>query len=76
MCQSPEMTEADQIASVVLEQFEKLLPKRKPQIRYNGVHEWVPLSGIVAKQDGVMRCLSLASEYISQILTVQHTNDY
>jgi hypothetical protein len=41
--------EADQIASLVLEQFDKLPAKRKPAVRDNGIQEWVPLSGIVAK---------------------------
>ncbi len=43
------MSEADGIASAVLDEFEKLAPKRKPAVRDNGLHEWVPLSGIVAK---------------------------
>lgn len=59
------MTEPDQIASVVLEQFDKLHPKRKPQVRDNGMHEWVPLSGIVAKEGRILRCLSLALVYVS-----------
>ncbi len=42
-------TEADAISSAVLEEFERLPLKRKPVVRDNGVHEWVPLSGIVAK---------------------------
>ncbi len=41
--------EADEVAAVVLEQFDKLPLKRKPTIRSNGLHEWVPLSGIVAR---------------------------
>ena len=45
------MSEADAIASVVLEEFDRLPSKRKPVIRGNGIHEWVPLSGIVAKGD-------------------------
>jgi len=50
----------DLIAETVLRQFEKLPKNRKPQIRDNGFHEWVPLSGIVAEQDGALRCLALA----------------
>ncbi|RDW80139.1 hypothetical protein BP6252_04777 [Coleophoma cylindrospora] len=42
----------DDIATVVLEQFEKLPAKRKPQVRGPGVREWVPLSGIVAQGVG------------------------
>jgi hypothetical protein len=41
--------EADTIALAVLEEFSKLPAKRKPAVRDNGLHEWVPLSGIVAK---------------------------
>jgi len=40
---------ADEIASLVLEQFDRLPPKRKPAVRDNGIHEWVPLSAIVAE---------------------------
>jgi hypothetical protein len=53
-------SKADLIAEVVLRQFDKLPNNRKPVIRDNGAHEWVPLSGIVAEQDGVLKCLSLA----------------
>ncbi|KAH8885714.1 hypothetical protein GQ53DRAFT_751065 [Thozetella sp. PMI_491] len=54
--------DADEIAAVVLAEFEKLPKKRKPVVRSNGLHEWVPLSGIVAKvPDGSFRCLSLAT---------------
>ena len=42
-------TESDAVASIVLEEFRKLPTKRKPCVRDNGLHEWVPLSGIVAK---------------------------
>ncbi|GKT66494.1 tRNA-specific adenosine deaminase [Colletotrichum tofieldiae] len=51
----------DQIADLVLQQFHKLPAKRRPQVRDNGLHEWVPLSGIVAEKDGVLTCLSLAT---------------
>ncbi|GKT45960.1 tRNA-specific adenosine deaminase TAD2 [Colletotrichum spaethianum] len=51
----------DQIADLVLQQFQKLPAKRRPQVRDNGLHEWVPLSGIVAEKDGVLTCLSLAT---------------
>lgn len=40
---------ADEVANVVLSEFKKLPAKRKPTVRGNGLHEWVPLSGIVAK---------------------------
>ncbi|KAK3394069.1 adenosine deaminase/editase [Podospora didyma] len=53
--------EADAIASVVLEEFNRLSSKRKPCVRDNGVHEWVPLSGIVAKGPGSMKCVALAT---------------
>jgi len=53
-------TEADLISEAVLGQFDKLPSKRKPQARDNGVHEWVPLSGIVVQQNGIFKCLSMA----------------
>jgi tRNA-specific adenosine deaminase 1 len=39
----------DDIAEVVLQQFNALPSKRKPLARGDGVREWVPLSGIVAQ---------------------------
>ncbi|KAK8000058.1 hypothetical protein PG990_012658 [Apiospora arundinis] len=53
----------DIIASLVLQEYEKLPVKRKPPVRDNGLHEWVPLSGIVAELRGGsdLRCLSLAT---------------
>ncbi|KAI3392779.1 hypothetical protein diail_5215 [Diaporthe ilicicola] len=55
-------TEADDIASVVLETFSRLPLKRKPTVRDNGTREWVPLAGIVAKHgDGSLKCLALAT---------------
>jgi tRNA-specific adenosine deaminase 1 len=51
---------ADSIAHAVLSKFEALPQKRKPLVRGNGNHEWVPLSGIVAEKDGEMICLALA----------------
>jgi hypothetical protein len=39
----------DEIADVVLKNFESWEKKRKPQVRTNGVREWVPLSSIVAQ---------------------------
>jgi tRNA-specific adenosine deaminase 1 len=39
----------DTIAALVLQHFDQLPTKRKPLVRDNGVHEWVPLSGIVAQ---------------------------
>jgi tRNA-specific adenosine deaminase 1 len=54
-------SKADLIAEVVLRQYEKLPSKRKPAVRDNGRHEWVPLSGIVADcGDGRLQCLALA----------------
>jgi hypothetical protein len=53
-------TDADLIAEAVLQQYDKLPARRKPRIRDNGVGEWVPLSGIVARQGGTFKCLSLA----------------
>lgn len=51
---------ANLVARTVISQFNKLPAKRKPAVRDNGIHEWVPLSGIVAEQDGVLTCLALA----------------
>ncbi|KAI1865147.1 hypothetical protein JX265_008194 [Neoarthrinium moseri] len=52
----------DTIASLVIQHFDGLPPKRKPLVRDNGVHEWVPLSGIVAQgKDDKLTCLSLAT---------------
>jgi hypothetical protein len=51
---------ADKIADAVLQVFEKLPSKRKPIVRDNGVREWIPLSGIVAEQNGAFKCLCLA----------------
>lgn len=42
-------SETDSIAAVVLAEFDRRPTKWKPAIRDNGCHEWVPLSGIVAK---------------------------
>ncbi|KAK4181433.1 putative tRNA-specific adenosine deaminase [Triangularia setosa] len=52
---------ADEVASVVLSEFNKLPTKRKPTIRDNGLHEWVPLSGIVAKGPTFLKCVALAT---------------
>ncbi|KAL6830055.1 adenosine deaminase/editase [Trichoderma camerunense] len=52
---------ANLIARAVISQFEKLPSKRKPCVRDNGLHEWVPMSGIVAEKDGILTCLALAT---------------
>ncbi|KAM3436599.1 hypothetical protein NHJ13734_005015 [Beauveria thailandica] len=52
---------ANVIAEAVLAQFSKLPAKRKPKIRDNGLHEWIPASGIVAEKDGIFTCVSLAT---------------
>ncbi|CAH0039293.1 unnamed protein product [Clonostachys solani] len=52
---------ANRIALAVLNEFNKLPAKRKPLVRDNGLHEWVPLSGIVAEKDGNFQCLALAT---------------
>lgn len=39
----------DEIADVVLREFDRWPNKRKPLLRSDGVKEWVPLSGIVAQ---------------------------
>ncbi|APA11896.1 hypothetical protein SS1G_05425 [Sclerotinia sclerotiorum 1980 UF-70] len=51
----------DEIANVVLKQFDELPAKRKPLNRGEGVREWVPLSGIVASGENGLTCLSLAT---------------
>lgn len=38
----------EDIANVVLKQFDEFPAKRKPLDRGEGIREWVPLSGIVA----------------------------
>ena len=55
-------TEGDAIAAAVLDQFDRLPPKRKPINRGNGVQEWVPLSGIVVKCKGWLQLLSRFSD--------------
>lgn len=51
----------ERIAHLVQSEFQKLPAKRKPAVRSNGLHEWVPLSGIVAQDaDGQLFCLSMA----------------
>ncbi|OAA72214.1 tRNA-specific adenosine deaminase [Cordyceps fumosorosea ARSEF 2679] len=52
---------ADVVAEAVLAQFDKLPAKRKPKVRENGLHEWVPISGIVVEKDGNFTCVSLAT---------------
>ncbi|PSR85740.1 adenosine deaminase/editase [Coniella lustricola] len=55
-------SEADIVASKVLDGFNRLPAKKKPQTRDNGTREWVPLAGIVAKHgDGSYKCLALAT---------------
>ena len=51
----------DTIAELVLQQYERLSTKRKPIIRDNGHHEWVPLSGIIAQnKNNKLTCLAFA----------------
>ncbi|KAI5922315.1 adenosine deaminase/editase [Camillea tinctor] len=53
---------ADLVASLVQQQYDQLPAKRKPVVRDNGLHEWVPLSGIVAQgKDNKLKCISLAT---------------
>lgn len=40
----------DDVADLVLSNFDALEKKRKPLVREGGVKEWVPLSGIVAQR--------------------------
>lgn len=59
---TPTTPRANLIARAVISQFNKLPAKRKPTVRDNGLHEWVPLSGIVAEKDGGdLTCLALAT---------------
>ncbi|CRK22865.1 hypothetical protein BN1723_012803 [Verticillium longisporum] len=55
------VVDPDLIADAVFEKFRQLPARRKPQVRDNGVHEWVPLSGIVAAQNGTLTCLAVAT---------------
>ncbi|KAH6697077.1 adenosine-deaminase [Plectosphaerella plurivora] len=50
----------DLVAGEVLTRFRALQSRRKPKVRDNGAHEWVPLSGIVAEHDGQLECLAVA----------------
>ncbi|PMD33229.1 hypothetical protein L207DRAFT_518058 [Hyaloscypha variabilis F] len=52
----------DDIAEAVLRHFDKWPAKRKPLVRSDGAKEWVPLSGIVARdQQGRLTCLAAAT---------------
>ncbi|KAE9380065.1 hypothetical protein N431DRAFT_432377 [Stipitochalara longipes BDJ] len=52
----------DAIAEAVLKEFDKWPTKRKPLGRSDGAKEWVPLSGIVARdQQGRLTCLAAAT---------------
>jgi tRNA-specific adenosine deaminase 1 len=53
----------DAIASTVIQNFDRLPPKRKPVVRDNGAHEWVPLSGVVAESRfGIISLVLLAPQ--------------
>ncbi|KAI1106008.1 adenosine deaminase/editase [Jackrogersella minutella] len=55
-------TTPDEIAALVQKHYDALPAKRKPVIRGNGLHEWVPLAGIVAQgKNNKLSCLSLAT---------------
>jgi tRNA-specific adenosine deaminase 1 len=56
----PMTPRADLVAQAVLTKFDQLPAKRKPSIRQNGLHEWIPLSAIVAEREGGFHCLALA----------------
>ena len=51
----------DAIANAVFKAFEALPKKSKPALQTNGVHTWVPLSGIVVSYDDspTLECISL-----------------
>ncbi|KAH7409367.1 tRNA-specific adenosine deaminase [Cadophora sp. MPI-SDFR-AT-0126] len=51
----------DEIADVVVREFDKWPNKRKPLVRSGGVKEWVPLSGIVAQGRNGLTCLAVAT---------------
>ncbi|KAG4442068.1 hypothetical protein IFR05_002462 [Cadophora sp. M221] len=51
----------DEIADVVLREFDKWPNKRKPLLRSGGIKEWVPLSGIVAQGENGLVCLAVAT---------------
>lgn len=50
----------DLVAGEVVARFRDLPSRRKPKVRDNDAHEWVPLSGIVAEHDGRLECLAVA----------------
>jgi hypothetical protein len=56
----------DSIASLVLQHFDRLPTKRKPLVRDNGVHEWVPLSAIVAQGKKIFPCTFYYSQNPAQ----------
>ncbi|KAF2668215.1 hypothetical protein BT63DRAFT_425534 [Microthyrium microscopicum] len=50
---------ADSIALAVTEAFARLPKRYKPGLRSNGVHEWIPLAGIVLEKEGLpLYCIS------------------
>ncbi|OWO99116.1 tRNA-specific adenosine deaminase [Marssonina coronariae] len=51
----------DEVAELVLREFDKWPTKRRPLARSDGMKEWVPLSGIVAQGMGSLKCLAAAT---------------
>lgn len=61
----------DDIADVVLKNFEKWEKKRKPLVVPGGLNkEWVPLSGIVAEGKNGLTCLAAAYDVLLSDLEV------
>jgi hypothetical protein len=63
-------TAPDDIADSVLTAFEQLPANRKPVIRANGVHEWVPLSGIVAEGSQRLSCRHQPFDRLTSSLSI------
>ena len=56
------LTLEDRVVVAILETFHALPSKSKPRTLTNGIHEWIPLSGIVAIGDNdSITCLALGT---------------
>lgn len=55
------MSQADEIARLVIEKYERLPSKGKPLTRSNGVCEWTVLAGIAVQVRGHLECVALAT---------------
>lgn len=55
------MSQADEIARLVIEKYKQLPSKGKPLTRTNGIREWTVLAGIVIKHNEQLECVALAT---------------